>query len=152
LRIIQTEIFQTSETITGTASIPRNDTIPQSNEGFEVMKCAITPTHRSNLIVVDSVANGSVGNTNDNVTMALFQDANANSLAACVKGTPNVIHQPVNLKLKYVLVADTADSTEFKIRVGANQPNIKFTFNGYDGTGLFGGRCFSHLTLMELGR
>ena len=52
-KILQVVNTQTGEFITGTTTIPDDDTIPQITEGFEVMTRTITPTNVSNTLLIN---------------------------------------------------------------------------------------------------
>jgi hypothetical protein len=72
---------ETGAVATGTTVIPVDDTIPQITEGNQFMTLAITPTSVTHSLVIEVNVTfaASAGGTG---TVALFQDANANAIAA----------------------------------------------------------------------
>jgi hypothetical protein len=98
----------------GSTAIPADDTIPQSNEGDEMMTLAITAT-ASNLLYVDVVVS-LANSTNISIVAALFQDSTASALA--VGWDYQGANSPTIITLRHKVVA-AGGATTFKVRVGA---------------------------------
>lgn len=131
---------------TGTTQIPIDDTIPQITEGTEFMTQAIAPKNASNRLEIDVTWFGSNSGANWN-TVALFQDATANALAA------NSEYQGtgmggVTVKLVHSMTAGTTSSTTFRVRAGAGAAGT-VSFNGQSGLRLFGAITKSAIVVRE---
>ena len=110
----QTTISQT--TLTGTTTIPFDNTIPQSTEGTNFFSVAFTPSAAGNLIRVEATIYGAYS-VASHVIAALFQDATANALAAVSMQT-TASNQDVHLTLVYQFTAASTSATTLKLNVG----------------------------------
>ncbi len=104
--------------VSGSTTMPCDDTIPQNTEGFEVITCAITPKNANNNLLIIVVADISRMEGDPAIgSVALFQDSTANALSANAVwtssagaiGTRPLIHK---------MTAGTTSSTTFKVRIG----------------------------------
>ena len=134
---------------TGTStSLPYDDTIPQSNEGYPFLSQTITPTNSSNILYIHATVFGSVDGT-DYMCMALFQDANVNAIAAVAEFVDSATAS-ATITLTYKMVAGTTSPTTFKINAGKNGGGT-FRINGRTSTGrIFGGSAASSITIEEV--
>ncbi len=139
---------QTGAVATGTTTIPYDDTPPLNTEGDQYMTLAITPKSATSKLLVTVVANFS-SSANDNVTVALFQDATASSLKAVPVNTAGA-GAMANVKFVYEVVSGSTSATTFKVRIGSNTPAALY-FNGLSGGGLMGGVMASNITITEVG-
>ena len=146
--VVQTVNTTNGEVSIGTTVIPNDDTIPQITEGDEYMTLAITPKDATNKLLIDVIFNASSNNTTS-LTMALFQDATANALAATSAGyiTNNGIYQ---LILKHYMTTGTTSETTFRLRAGSGEAGTT-TFNGLASSRKFGGILASSITITEIG-
>lgn len=130
----------------GTTVFPVDDTVPQSGEGIEFMTQAITPTSATNILKIEAIAL-LASSVQNNLALALFQDATAGALAAAVtqQFTANV---PVMVPLRHTMVAGTTSSTTFKIRGGGSAAGTT-TFNGVSAGRYFGAITKSSLIITE---
>jgi hypothetical protein len=127
-------------------AMPCDDTIPQNDEGDEVMTLAITPTSATNKLIIEVVVQcGTQGNNNE-AAIGLFQDSTANALAAGMGGLSNY-QQRTSLTLTHYMAAGTTSETTFKVRLGAAAGGIGF--NGITAR-RFGGVCASSITITEI--
>ena len=140
--------FQTSDTLTGTGTIPIDDTVPQNTEGDEYMSLQITPlsaTSRiqveANLKIVNSAVNRVVG--------ALFRDSTANAIDADFRYQAGASNEPHNLILKTLTSSNSTSLTTFKVRAGGGSAGTT-RMNGYNTSRVFGGVCFSSITINEI--
>jgi hypothetical protein len=145
--VVQVVNTQTGVMSTGSTLIPNDDTIPQSNEGAEVMLLSITPKSASNKLKIEVVANLAAATTG-NVIAALFQDSTANALAAVAEYTATA-NGNIRLVFTHYMTAGTTSATTFKVRVGCNNVGT-VTFNGASGSRLFGGVMASSITITEV--
>lgn len=133
---------------TGSTQIPFDNTIPQNTEGDQYMSLAITPRTATSRLVIQIIGNmATAGASTNDLTMALFQDATANSLAAVgyYVATSGKI---ATLVLNYEMVSGTTSATTFKVRMGYSTTGTN-TFNGAAGTGLYGGVYASSMIITE---
>jgi len=145
---LQVVNYQTAALMTGTTTIPLDDTIPQNTEGTEFMTLAITPkSATSNLrfsIVMYLTPNGGI----NNLIGALFQDSTVNALTtAQVYGATANGSTP--LVLNYSMTSGTTSSTTFKVR-GGMQSATTITLNGMGSARYYGGTWFSSITITEV--
>ena len=148
-KILQVVSVVPTALVTGTGTIPYDDTIPQNSEGNEVMTLAITPTNASNklLIVVTALISTTQANSNT-LGMALFQDSTASALSATNVNMPYST-SPEPCVIQHVMDAGTTSATTFKIRVGGHASGTT-SFNGSNGARRFGGVCNSSIVIMEI--
>lgn len=131
---------------TGTTLITYDDSIPQITEGTEFMTQAITPKATTSILVIEVIAHVSntIGNFN---TVALFQDATANALAATTE-YDNTSNQVVTIPLRHRMVAGTTSPTTFRVRIGGSIAST-VTFNGTGGARRLGGVSASSIMITE---
>lgn len=147
-KVLQVVNVTTGAVATGTTVSPLDDTIPQKTEGVEFMTLAITPSHASNKLFIE--AQGIAGNSASGnwLTMALFQDTTANSLAAVVEREA-VATATALLSINHYMTAGTTSSTTFKIRIGGTDAGTT-TLNGAAGSRYMGGVMSSSITITEI--
>jgi len=145
--IVQIVHTSTGAVATGTTAIPYDDTKPQNTEGDEYLTLAITPTNASNKLIIIANMVCSHSATNVRLTMALFQDATADALAAT--GQHSQGEEPITIPMVYQMTAGTASETTFKIRIGGDTGST-VTLNGSAGDRKYGGAYCSSITIMEV--
>ena len=130
---------------TGTTAIPHDNTIPQNDEGDEIMTLAITPTHASNKLLIEAVVQYA---TASNVAMccALFQDSTAGALACAGQYGSN--REQSSISLQHYMTTGTTSSTTFKVRFGATGGTT--TINGDNGARTYGGVLTTGITISEI--
>lgn len=146
--VVQQVHTQTGALATGTTLIPVDDTIPQISEGNEYMTAAITPASATNLLEITVVFNGTGSTTSGNITVALFQDATANALAAVTQVFTGAGFQQ-NITLRHRMAAGTTSPTTFRVRAGLAVAGT-LTFNGAAGARQLGGVMASSITITEI--
>ena len=126
-----------------TTVIPFDDTVPQNDEGTEILTLAITPKSTSNKLIIECLLPMYDGGTTLACMCALFQDSTADALAvaANVNSQANYFQQ---LKLVHIMDAGTTSSTTFKIRVG---PDSNTMYLNRRTNGTFLGSTTLHTTL-----
>ena len=135
---------------TGTGTIDWDDSIPQNTEGTQFLSAGITPFSATNRLIIEVITYLSNDATAANhIVSALFQDSNANALAAGVfsKSTLNDLCYPV--KIFHEMAAGTKASSAFKVRCGGNSAS-KTTFNGESTNRKLGGVLNSAITIYEI--
>ena len=79
--VLQVVNVQSGSYTSSIGTFPFDNTIPQNTEGTELFTVSITPTSSASKLFIQAVA--CLGNSaGDWMTIALFQDSTANSLAA----------------------------------------------------------------------
>lgn len=150
-RVIQIVNTQISAAATGTTLMPNDDTIPQITEGDEYMTLAITPSSASRKLKIDVVCNvsGSAA-TNQQFTVALFQNTTAGALAAVSHAESSSTTQVMqSIHFTHWMTSGTTSATTFKIRAGMAASGTT-TFNGFGGARKLGGVMASSITITEI--
>ena len=145
--VLQVQNSSTSSVITGTTTIPLDDTIPQNTEGFQILSVSITPKSASNKLKIS--INTFLMNSNASSTtnqLALFQDSTANAIAATCHANGSAFMTQLNLI--HYMTAGTTSSTTFNVRVGNNAAGTT-TVNGASGARYYGGVGMSSITVEE---
>ena len=147
---VQVVNFQTGAVSTGSTGIPLDDTIPQNNEGDEVMSLAITPKRATNKLKIDVKIYAT--NTSGSVSMglALFKNAVANALAFMAGCGMTDGNSPNVVPLSHFMTAGTINPITFKVRIGKLGGAGTTTFNGGNSARLFGGVLVSSITITEI--
>lgn len=146
-RVLQVVATQTGALSTGTTVIPRDDTIPQITEGFEVMTQAITPTSTTSFLQVDVAVHASCSVASD-IVAALFRDAGANAIAVGSQyATTGLGVMLVTFRAR--VTAGSTAATTFRVRIGPITAGT-VTFNGASGGRYYGGVYASSITVTEL--
>ena len=145
--IIQTVATTSASVLTGTTTIPTDNTVPLQAEGDRYMGATITATNASNLLrhqVMGYFANGTITRQ----TMALFRYG-ANEALASARGGDTADNVAAILALDYVSTITSAAAVGFQVRAG-NGGASTTTFNGEGGGGLDGGTLNSHYYIDEI--
>jgi hypothetical protein len=140
------------------AILPTDDTIPQWNEGTEILVAPITPLFSTSKILAmfDGVFCNNGGPCHG--SCALFRDfgtpsafPNALSAVACVYNA-NAPHYHTTFGLRYFDAPATTNSTNYRIRVGCNSapPVGPMRLNGAVSGRYFGGAWRTTLILQEI--
>jgi hypothetical protein len=142
--VLQVVNFQTGAMSTTTATIPRDDTIPQNTEGAEILSASITPKSSSNKLKITVIVQCS-NSGNSTVTVALFKDSDANAIAT---GYGYCNSLPNCIIFTHYMTASTASQIDFSVRAAGNGATT--TFNGHSGTRTYGGTMASSITIEEI--
>ena len=134
--------------IAHTASIPIDDTIPQSSEGTNVMSLAITPSSATSVLEIVAEVPFENSTASQTQVIALFQDATANALAANWHGMDQNADADGVIYLTHRMVAGTTSATVFKINVGTTSGTM--TINGSGGNRRFGGTMAARFSIREI--
>ena len=147
---VQVVNVQTGALVTGSTTIPVDDTIPQKTEGIEMFTLAITPTNASNKLHIQIVWNGNRANALYNIAVALFQDDTAGALAAAVDRAQNQTRSEQNITLNHFMTAGTTSETTFKVRAGASTSGGVVRMNVQGTSRSMGGVMASGMTITEI--
>lgn len=132
---------------------PTGDAIPQQTDGTELLTLTITPTKATNrLFLTFNCITASVeGGGTCIPSVALFQDATANALAAGFLIASVVISAASRSTntLTYSMIAGTTEATTFKIRCGVLAVTETLYINGAT-TRQYGGVSSTTFTIVEV--
>lgn len=133
---------------TTTNQIPQDDTIPQITEGAEFISLTITPKSSTSRLHISAVIMGWSGiNADIGQTYALFMDSDADAIAAVGARTTDASSGSV-ATLEHARLANTTSPITFRIRCG-NDTADTFTFNGQNGSRLYGSAQKSTMRIVE---
>ena len=147
-RLVQVVSTETGTVATGTTTMPLDNTIPQNDEGDQVMSRTITPTHASNKLVIEVHVIMSCGTSGRNLEAALFKDSDAGALAS----TYSYAHQggePHSNSFSHFMTTGGTSEITFKVRIGTSSGGT-VTFNGHGGSAAHGGVLSSSITISEI--
>ena len=130
---------------TGTTVMPSDDTIPQIGEGTEFLTISVTPANTANRLEISGILLLSATTAAD-MTVALFQDATANALAAW--GQWFVANTMQGVAFHYEMAAGTTSATTFRLRAGIDIAGT-VGINGYSGGRIYGGVAQSFVLVKE---
>ena len=148
-KVLQTVSVETGALITASSNVfPEDDTIPQSNEGTQVMSLAITPVNASSKLHIFVNAFGS-HSASTRTGIALFVDSTANALAFSCSAN-NGATTMMGASLNYILTSASTDARTYKIRMAGMQSSGTLSFNGQSGARKFGGVASSSIIIMEI--
>jgi len=145
-QLIQTVNTTRVDVVSGTTTMPFDDTIPQKTEGVEFLTVAITPTKNDNKLLISVHLQCQMTN-NGQWSMALFQDDTADALAASSErdGASDLeIHS-----LEHFMTTGTTSETTFKIRSASSGAGT-ITMNSVAGSRKYGGVLSSSITVQEI--
>ena len=143
--VLQVVNTQSGAVATTTTIIPADDTIPQITEGTEYITLAITPKSATSKLLIQLVWMGAT--TAPSCTIALFQDATANALAATLSSM--AANALTTIPLNYFMTAGTTSSTTFRLRFGSSNAATTTT-NGQSGARFYGGVANTSITITEI--
>jgi len=147
-RLVQVENTETGTVATGTTTMPIDNTIPQNDEGDQVMTRTITPTHASNKLLIEVHVVMSCATAGRNLQAALFKDSDAGALAS----TYSYAHQggePASNSFSHFMTTGGTSEITFKVRIGTSSGGT-VTFNGHSGSQAHGGVLSSSITISEI--
>ena len=148
LQVVNTTI---TALVTGTTTLPQDDTIPQNNEAIDTTLIrSITPTNSSNTLRIDVVITGLEFSVATQVlTGALFQDTTSNAIASAVTFVSDVASKPTTLAFTHLMAAGTTSSTTFKVRAGCGNAGTT-RINAFNTARAHGGTSASTITITEI--
>lgn len=146
VQVVEATPITSVQTIT--ATIPLDNTKPQSSEGTQLWSQAITLASASNKVLVEArvqVANGATGTT---PVVALFRDSGADALATGFLSLPASSGGATVLRY---LDTPGATSATYKVRIGiVSGGGTVYVSGSGAGANLFNGTLVSTLTLTEI--
>lgn len=137
--------YSTYTSTTGT--FPYDDTIPQNTEGTALPnEVTITPSSATNRLLIEVEVPMSISSS-AHMVVALFQDSDADALAAVAEnGGSGSISSVI---FTHEMAAGTTSATTFKLRYGANTAATSYV-NGNNSARRFGGAMQTRLRVTEI--
>lgn len=149
--LVQIQHAVISSVVSGSTTMPIDDTIPQATEGVEALTCSITPKSASNLLlIIGKVAFHYSSGSGAPGAVALFQDSGADAIAASMSsGRLDLGYLPPTI-ITHKMTAGTVLETTYKLRFGSPLAGTSY-INTYHGTATrgFGGVSATTLTIFE---
>lgn len=150
--VVQVQYAEVFGSVTLSSTIPGDNTIPQSNEGTEVLSVSITPKKATNYLLVEAVLFGAEqSNVGDYIFCPLFRDAGADALAVGVIGSMtgggNYLTSGCAI-VRYRVLAGSTSATTFKVRAGSDVGTTYLNLTHTNKT--LGGKISSTLTVTEI--
>lgn len=133
---------------TGATVLPRDNTIPQNDEGDEFFTVPFIPTDADNELEIRVTAYCGLS-TAGYASIALFQDSTVDALMA---GTVNENNGTIDIfpvTFTHKMTAGTTSVTTFKVRGGISTSGT-FSLNGVNGVGVFAGVSGTSITVTEI--
>lgn len=134
--------------LSGTATIPNDDTIPQISEGTEFMTLAYTPKSGTNILEIKVNMLLSNSNVPAVTAVALFQNSTSDAIAVASQTFTTTSYAPNQVTLVHTRVAGTTSSVTFRVRVGSHAGGTT-SFNGISGGRMYGAIPKSSMTITE---
>ena len=126
--------------------IPDDDTIPQNDEGTEILTVTITPAAATNRLIISAIVHHAINNQSSVAVMALFKDSVVDALAAVSRQGEG--QNRGALTMFHEVVAGGTSAITFKLRVGTTGSTM--TINGQGGDRKFGGVQISGIWVEEI--
>lgn len=146
-RLVQTAYAEYTSAAGITASIPVDDTIPQSTEGTQILSVVITPQNTTNKLRISFSGWCTVDNNNAPAVSALFVSGNTSALSTSLS-VINSTFATRPLVLTYEYVPGVTSALTFSIRVGTTASTLYV--NGYTASRVFGGSSKAVLIIEEI--
>lgn len=136
--VVAQEVIGTNAAYSSTTTvIPADDTIPQNNEGGEVLTVTITPKNASSTLIVTVSLPIITHSSTNRAVAALFRDAGADAIGATAVVSPSV-NATMSLVFEKSVAAGSTSATTFTVRAGPSAAATLF-FNGNQVARYFGG-------------
>jgi len=148
-KMVQVKYADVKTLLTGTTTLPHDDTIPQITEGNEYLTLAITPTTTSNALLIEVQVMISSPGAAD-LIIAIFNtdvhstDAQAVSSMYMVTATTTQC-----MSIQYYYIPGITSATTWRLRCGTHQAGLT-NINGGSGNQKFGGKANTSMTITEI--
>lgn len=146
--VVQSEMVTSSSYTTSTATIPIDDTKPQSSEGTQYFSRSITPTSAQNVLSVSTYCWVFCDTLATAVIYAIFQDS---ATDASFAGDVTILAANYRqlISAGYRQTSATTSSTTFKLRLGPSGAGT-IGINGFAGSRYYGGASISWFMVQEI--
>lgn len=148
--VLQEVYKSTGASSTGSTILPADDSIPQNDEGDEYLAAdPFTPKSAKSKIRIAVVFHLSTDIENTPIAAAIYKDSDADALAVGAHSCP-LADEMVELTFAHEEDSGSTAARTYKVRAGINEEGT-VTFNGADGSRLYGGKLASSITITEIG-
>ncbi len=128
-------------------AIPLDDTIPQNNEGTQILSASITPTSASNKVMITVVLQAVYANGASCIA-ALFAGAGADAIATTFRYSAASSYGG-DMIIRFLHSPATTSPITYAVRAGAETVYTMY-LNGFTTGRRLGGTCAATLTLQEI--
>jgi hypothetical protein len=145
----------TTSGVSGSVTIPVDNTIPQITEGAEILTCSITPLYSNSFLYIESNCFiGENSNVFDSITAALFRDSTTDAISVSFNNASptGVFGGAIAFNPIYLLArvsASSTSSTTFRLRAGGSSSGV-IRWNGANGSQYFNGRLITYIRIIEV--
>ena len=130
----------------GTTQIPKDNTVPQINEGTEIWNVTITPTYSTSRVGISFTAAVDASTNNRTIIIAVFRDSEC--ISAMVNEIDTASH-PKNMTLVFVDTPNTTSPVTYSARIGIDANSTWYCNSTAAGTNL-GGVLLSNVRIDEI--
>jgi hypothetical protein len=145
--LVQRVVTASSTVVSGTATIPLDDTIPQVTEGTQFLAVTITPRSAASTLVVEAQVYFSNLN-NATITGAVHLGSAADAIAAI--GMYVAAGADDTMIMRHSFVANTVAAIPVQIRLGGNVATTIHMNGSSAGARRFGGVAASSISVTEI--
>ncbi|MCP5012292.1 MAG: hypothetical protein GY942_20125 [Aestuariibacter sp.] len=143
----QVEATPLTTTVSTTAVIPADNTIPQSGEGVELLTVTITPTSATSRLLIEAHIGMVDGSGVLGAVVAMFKDSDADALCATMNVGGGVGYSD-GVYLSHEQIAGTTSAITFKLRAGPSGGTLYINRRSSGAT--FGGVVATRLRVTEI--
>jgi hypothetical protein len=145
--LLQTQIVTLGTVLTGTTTVPYDNTIPQITEGIQVLSLNITPKNNSSILEIQYQIIISAGSgMADRYTSSLYKVGSSNALITSTQYLAG-LETGILSGLFRITSGGTSQQT-FTIRAGCSTAGT-VTINGVSGSQYYGGTFNSYMIIKE---
>lgn len=132
---------------TTTATIPLDDTEPESGEGRRIFSATITPTYATGWLLIETEVNLASNTAGVNAILALFNGTTTLATKAVLSSLP-AINSMQTIGMRYILASTATVARAFHVNVGPEAAGT-ISINGQGVAHLFGTAINSYLRITE---
>lgn len=113
-------VANSASQVSGTTTLPIDFSIPQSNEGVQLITASITPFAKMNQLNVTFSGPIASSSTEAHIAIAMFKNSTADAIISTLTSRDAAANQNAGAYLYGQFLAESVSSTTFKIRAGTN--------------------------------
>lgn len=137
--------YKTYATITSV--IPFDDTVPQSNEGSQILSTTFTPHSVTNMLRIRIVI--PVSTDGAHYAMAALFNGGSSAITAAVSN-PDATRSIQELVMEFAYVPGTSSPITFTVRVGCDNSSFPVYINGHSSGRVLGGSTRATIVIDEI--
>lgn len=154
-KVLQIEYAYDNTPRVSSNTIPKDATVPNSNEGMQILTCSITPKSANSKFIIFMNAYGTeTSNHSDNLVMTLFRNNESSALDVfmyVVDGWGNLYMR--NIQGQSIVPNIDLNEKTFQVRLGCNSgpiATLKGDTTQYYNTGDYGNKLKNSIIIMEV--